>query len=204
VTTLLGSVAAYTVILVLLVAAAGHIASPATLSRAVATHGVFGWPVAVTAAVIGAETGLAVTGVLALSGPVGWLRFAVLATSAVLFASYSGYTQRVRRIRPDAPCGCSRHDLPVTGWVVIRGYLLAGTAYLGAVTSDSVLTLDQPGPPLAIVLLAAATFTALLWHLPVAMHNPALHTPAMHNPAMPVGSTTAGHPHHTRTGEGTA
>ena len=48
---LLGSVAAYTVIFVLLIAAIGHLASPATLSRAVAAHGLFPWPVAIPAAV---------------------------------------------------------------------------------------------------------------------------------------------------------
>lgn len=191
-TTLLGSVAAYTVIFVLLVAAVGHLASPGALSRAVTAQGVSNSPVVLTVAVIVAETGLAVAGIVAVSvESVGWLRYLVLGTSAMLFASYSGYSQRVRRSRPDAPCGCSRHDLPATGWVVIRGYLLAGIACLGAVTSDSVLTLDQPGFSLAIALLAAATFGVLLWHLPAAMYNP-------------VASTDAGHPRHTRTGEGTA
>ncbi len=195
-TTLLGSVAAYTVVFVLLIAAVGHLASPATLLRAVTTHGVFDWPVVVTAAVIVAETGLAVTGIIAVSVPsVGWLRYPVLGISAVLFASYSGYSHLVRRSRPDAPCGCSRHDLPVTGWVVIRGCLLTGIAYLGAVTSDSVLTLDRPAVPLSVVLLAAATFSVLLWHLPAAMHiqpQAARHTAPQ--AAM----------HQARTGEGTA
>lgn len=193
-TTLLGSVAAYTVIFVLLVAAVGHLASPATLTRAVTAHGVFRWPVAVAAAVTLIEIGLAVAGIVAVSvQSVGWLRYPVFGTSAVLFASYSGYSHRVRRTRPDAPCGCSRHDLPVTGWVVIRGCLLAGIACLGAVTSDSVLTLDQPGLPLAIALLAAATFGVLLWHLPAAMY---------------LGPTAAphplGHPYQAHTGKGTA
>jgi hypothetical protein len=187
--TLLGSVAAYTVILVLLVAAVGHLASPGALSRAVAAHGMLRWPVAIATTVTLVEAGLAVAGVLALSGAVGWLRFPVLAGSALLFAGYAGYSQQVRRTRPGAPCGCSRHDLPVTGWVVLRGYLLAGIACLGAVTSDPVLTLDQPGPPLAVALFAAGTFTALLWHLPVAMHTA---TPA------------AGRSHQTRIREGVA
>lgn len=193
-TTLLGSVAAYAVVFVLLVAAVGHLASPTTLTRAVTAHGVFRWPVGVATAVTLIEIGLAVAGIVAMSvQSAGWLRLLVLGAGAVLFGSYSGYSQRVRRTRPDAPCGCSRHDLPVTGWVVIRGYLLAGTACLGAVTSDSVLTLDQSGLSLGVVLLAAATFGVLLWHLPAAMY---IRPTAAPHPA--------GHPHHAHTGKGTA
>lgn len=187
-TTLLGSVAAYTVIFVLLVAAAGHVVSPATLSRAVAAHGVFRWPVAVATAVTLVEAGLAVAGALAVSGQsTGWLRPPVLLASALLFAGYGGYSQQVRLTRPDTPCGCSRDDLPVTGWVVIRAYLLTGVASLGAVLSGPVLTLDRPGAPLAVALLAAGTFSAVLWHLPAAMYIP---TPA------------ARRPHQARTREG--
>ncbi len=193
-TTLLGSVAAYTVIVVLLTAAVGHLASPGRLFRAVVAQGEISSPVLATVAVIVTETGLAVTGIIAVSvESAGSLRHLVLITSAMLFANYSGYIWRVRRARPDAPCGCSRHDLPITGWVVIRSAVLAGIAFLGAVLSDPVLTLNQPGLSLAVVLLAAATFSVLLWHLPAAMHIPP--TAAPHR---------AGHPHLAHTGKGTA
>jgi hypothetical protein len=63
--------------------------------------------------------------------------------------------------------------------VVTRACLLAGVALLAAVLSGSVLTVDRPGTPLAVTLLAAAGFAALLWQLPAAMHLPAGRRPAM-------------------------
>lgn len=172
-TTLVGSVAAWTVLLVLLIAVAGHLASPTTLPRAVAAHGVLPRPMTVAAAVTLAEVSLVAAGAVAVSShSAGWLRFPAFAGSAALFAAYAGYTQHVRAIRPGTPCGCSRGELPVTGWVVARAYLLAGLALLAAVLSGSVLTVDRPGDPLVVVLLAATAFGALLWHLPAAMHLP--------------------------------
>jgi hypothetical protein len=173
VTTLLGGVSAYTVLLVLLIATVGHLASPTTLPRAVAAHGVLPGPAVVGVAVTLAEAGLVVAGALAVSTPSGdWLRLPVFAGSALLFAGYGGYSQHVRAERPGTPCGCSTAELPVTGWVVTRAYLLAGVALLAAGLAGSVPPLDRPGLPLAVTLLAAAGFATLLWHLPTAMYLP--------------------------------
>jgi hypothetical protein len=45
-------------------------------------------------------------------------------------------------------------------------------ALIGSLLSGAAMPVGQGGTSLAIVLLAAATFTALLAHLPAAMHDP--------------------------------
>jgi len=180
VATLLGSVAAFTVVLVLLIATVERFVSPNSLPRAVAAHRILPRPAAVAAAVTLMEAGLAAAGAVAVAMPPGgWLRPPVFGGAALLFAGYAGYSQRVRVSRPGTPCGCSGGELPVTGWVVTRACLLAGVALLAAVLSGSVLTVDRPGTPLAVTLLAAAGFAVLLWQLPAAMHLPAGRRPAM-------------------------
>lgn len=171
-TALLAGVAAYTVLFTLLVACAEHLSRPTALAAAVAAHRVLPAPVPVAAAVIAAEGLLAGTGLVASLDGGGPLT-AVLAASAALFVLYAGYGRRVLATGRTGPCGCSRIELPMTGWVVARAAILAGLALLGALLSGSVPPLGRADATHAVVPLAAATFTTLLWHLPAAMHVPA-------------------------------
>lgn len=170
---LVASVAAYTVLLTLLLAGGEHLSKPATLSTALAAHRVLPAPSAVAAVVIAAEGLLGAAGVVALlRDDGGRLLAVVLAGSAALLATYAGYAGRVRSTGRAVPCGCSRLEQPMTGWVVARAATLAGLALAGSLLSGAVVPLGRPGTSLTIVLLAAATFTALLAHLPAAMHDP--------------------------------
>ncbi|MDO3703065.1 hypothetical protein Q3W71_15450 [Micromonospora sp. C28SCA-DRY-2] len=172
-TALVAGVGAYTVLLTLLVAGGEHLTRPAVLSAALAAQRVVPAPSAVAAAVIAAEGLLGVAGVVALlRDDGGRLLGPVLAGSAALLATYAGYGWYLRSTGRSVPCGCSRVELPMTGWVVARAAVLAGLALTGSLLSGAVAPLARPGTELLVVLLAAATFTALLAHLPAAMHDP--------------------------------
>jgi hypothetical protein len=172
---LVSSIAAYTVLFVLLVAGAAHLSRPGSLRRAVAVHGLLpASPVA--AVVITSEGVLGGAGIAALTTGGGARPLtASMAGSGLLFVLFGCYGWYVRSTGRGGPCGCSRGELPMTGWVVVRAFALAGLALVGLLLADSVLPADRPGAALTIVLLAAATFASLLWQLPAAMHDP---TPA--------------------------
>ncbi|HEX5597260.1 MAG TPA: MauE/DoxX family redox-associated membrane protein [Micromonosporaceae bacterium] len=177
---LMASVAAYTVLLTLLVAGGEHLSKPAALSTALAAHRVVPAPSTVAAVVIAAEGLLGAAGLLALlRDDGGRLLGAVLAGSAALLTTYAVYGLYVRSTGRTVPCGCSRVELPMTGWVVARAFTLAGMALVGSLLSGAVVPLGQAGTSLTIVLLAAAAFAALLAHLPAAMHDPAPDQPAV-------------------------
>ncbi len=170
---LLASVAAYTVLLTLLTACGEHLSKPATLSAALAAHRVVPAPSTVAAVVIATEGLLGAAGVVALlRADGGRLLGVVLAGAAALFAAYAGYGRYVRSTGRAVPCGCSRVELPMSGWVVARAGTLAGMALVGSLLSGAVVPVGRFGTTLTIVLLAAATFAALLAHLPAAMHDP--------------------------------
>ncbi|WDZ82935.1 MauE/DoxX family redox-associated membrane protein [Micromonospora cathayae] len=170
---LLGSVAAYTVVATLLVTGVGHLTRPAALTRALAAHRVLPAPAAVAGLVVTAELLLAGAGVVALRGDDGRaLRIAVGVAAAGLLGLYAGYGRHVLSTGRTGPCGCSRRELPMSGWVVARAAVLSGLALLGAVLSGSVLGWGRLAADLAVVLLAAATFTVGLWQLPAAMYHP--------------------------------
>ena len=170
---LLASVAAYTVLLTLLVACGEHLSKPAGLATALAAHRVIPASSIVAALVIATEGLLGAVGVVALLRDGGSrLLTVVLAGSVALFGAYAAYGQYVRSAGRAVPCGCSRAEVPMTGWVVARASALAGTALVGSLRSDAVVPVGRAGTELTIVVLAAATFTALLTHLPVAMHDP--------------------------------
>lgn len=184
---LLASVAAYTVLFTMLVACAEHLAEPAALSRALVAHWVIpAAPRAVAAAVIACEGLLGAAGIVTLLGDGGGPLVAALAGSCALLALYGCYGLYLRSTGRAGPCGCSRLELPMTGWVVARAFVLAGLALVALAGSGSIVALTGAGPTLAIVLPAAATFTLLLWHLPAAMHQaPAVHqTAAVHQAAL--------------------
>jgi len=171
----LGSVAGYAVLLTLVCAGAGHLARPGTLRSALVTHGVLPVPGLVAVAVPVVELGLGAAGVAGLfDRPV--LLAVALAGAAVLLAGYAGYGWRVLAAGSGGPCGCSRHELPMSGWVLARAGGLAGLAVLGLTLTGSVLSPRAVDSRFSLVLLAAATFSLLLWQLPAAMYDP---TPAV-------------------------
>jgi hypothetical protein len=173
-TALVAGVAAYTVLSTLLIACAVHLTRPSALLRAMKAHRVLPAPPVVAAVVTAGEGVLGGAGAAALvQGDGGALLAATLAGSVLLLALFGGYGWHVRAIGRSGPCGCSRAPLPMTGWVVARAFALAGLALTGLVLSDAVVPLTRPGTVLVVVLLAAATFTCLLWQLPAAMHDPA-------------------------------
>jgi hypothetical protein len=169
---LLGSVAAYTVVATLLVSSAAHLSRPAALTRALAAHRVLPAPAAVAGLVVTAELLLAGAGVVALHTDGRGLRLAVGLGAAALLGLYAGYGRHVLATGGTGPCGCSRTELPMSGWVVTRAAVLAVLALVGAALSDAVVGWGRVDADLAVVLLAAATFTVGLWHLPSAMHHP--------------------------------
>lgn len=169
---LLASVAAHTVVLTLLVATVEHLSRPTALARALAAHRVVPAPGPVAVAVVAAEGLLAGTGLVALHADAGrGARVAVLLGSAVLLGLYAGYGRHLLSTGRGGPCGCSRLELPTTGPVVARSAVLAGLALVGLAGSGSIVGWSSGGTDLAVVLLAAATFTTLLWHLPAALHQ---------------------------------
>ena len=171
---LLASVAAYTVLFTLLIAGAEHLSRPAALAEALAAHRVLPAPVTVAALAIGSEGLLAGTGIVALLYDSGeGLLIAVLVGSVALLGLYAGYGLYLRSTGRTGSCGCSRVELPMTGWVVARASSLAGLALVALFLSGSIIPANRLDASLAVVLLASATFTALLWHLPAAMYEPA-------------------------------
>ncbi|BCL12302.1 MauE/DoxX family redox-associated membrane protein [Micromonospora sagamiensis] len=171
---LLASVSTYTVVFTLLAATAEHLSRPGALARAVAAHRVLPAPAAVAGLVVAAEGILAGTGIVALHGDDHRaLRVTFLLGGAALLGLYAGYGHHLLSTGRTGPCGCSRLELPMTGWVVARAAVLAGLALTGLAGSGSVVGWDRTDASLAVVLLASATFATLLWHLPSAMHHPA-------------------------------
>ncbi len=169
---LLASVAAYTVLFTMLLACAEHLAEPSALSRALAAHKVIPAAGPVAAMVISGEGLLGATGIVAALGGGGRPLAAIMAGCCALLAVYGCYGLLLRLLGRSGACGCSRLELPMTGWVVARAAILAGLALLALMRAGSIFPLTRPGAALAIVLAAAATFTLLLWHLPAAMHEP--------------------------------
>jgi hypothetical protein len=173
VSVLAAGVAAYTVLATLLVACAAHLSRPSALARALAAHRVLPAPALTAAEVTAAEGLLGGAGCVALvtSGRETLLA-AALAGAAVLLALFAGYGWYVLATGRTGPCGCSRAELPMTGWVVARAFALAALALLGFLLAGSVPPLHRLDAELTVVLLAAATFSCLLWQLPAAMAQP--------------------------------
>lgn len=192
---LLGSVATYTVLFTLLVASVEHLSRPAALAGALAAHRVLPAPVPVAVLVVASEALLAGTGIVALLRDGGGsLLTAALAGSFALLGLYAGYGLHLMSTGRTGPCGCSRVELPMTGWVVARAAALAGLALVGILLSGSVVAPERTGTPLAVVLLASVTFTALLWHLPAAMYDPTAATAGRSRTVPSIGRTEGGLP----------
>ncbi len=165
---MIGTAGAYAVAGTLLATGVGHLSAPAALPGALRAHGLLPAPALVAAAVTAAELGLGGAAVIGLAGGGG--ARGPLAGCAGLLALLAAYAAWVVRRRGGGPCGCSRADLPMTGWVGARAAALAGLALAGAATAGPV----PPAAELPIVLLAAAALACLLWQLPAAMHDPAI------------------------------
>ncbi|MGW1061328.1 MauE/DoxX family redox-associated membrane protein [Micromonospora rubida] len=192
---LLGSVAAYTVLFTLLVSTAEHLSRPAALAEALAAHRVLPAPVVVAALAIASEGLLAGAGIVALLHDSGaGLLIAVLVGGGALLGLYAGYGLHLMSTGRTGSCGCSRVELPMTGWVVARAATLAGLALVAVLLSGSIIPADRADASLAVVLLASATFTALLWHLPAAMYEPATARAARPTSARSIRTTEGGLP----------
>ncbi|WP_433349813.1 MauE/DoxX family redox-associated membrane protein [Micromonospora sp. CA-111912] len=192
---LLSSVAAYTVLFTLLVSTAEHLSRPAALAEALAAHRVLPAPVAVAALTIASEGLLAGAGIVALLLDSGaGLLIAVLVGGAALLGLYAGYGLYLMSTGRTGSCGCSRVELPMTGWVVARASILAGLALVALFLSGSIVPANRIDASLAVVLLASATFTALLWHLPAAMYEPATAPAERPTYARSIGMTKGGLP----------
>ncbi|WP_130799383.1 MauE/DoxX family redox-associated membrane protein [Streptomyces otsuchiensis] len=174
-TVLAASMATGIVVLVLAAAAAGHLARPSHLTDAVRGHRVLGAALAPAAAggAIAAEALLAAGGVTAvLLGHRGALA-GVLTGAAALFGCYTLYAWRALASAPaGTPCGCSRTELPVSGWVVGRAALLAGTAAGGAALVAAGAAAPAGPAEHTLTALAAATCALLVWQLPAAAYQP--------------------------------
>lgn len=164
------SVAAYVVLLVLVIAVAERVRTPGALPAALFAHRVVPpravRPVAVV--VTAAEAVLAVllvAGLLRAAGPSP----VVLSGAALLFGGYGGYAWHVTAGGRGGPCGCGGAEVPMGHWVTGRAFALAALAVVAAAAQDVVLPLTRFDAELLVVLLAAATIGTLLWHLPAAM-----------------------------------
>lgn len=172
---LLGTVATAVVLLVLLAACAAHLSRPSTLTGALRAHRTLpGRTVPLAAgAVTAAEGVLGAAGVAALLGGHRLGLTVALSCAAVLFSCYALYTRHTLAHARGGPCGCSRTEVPLSGWIAGRAWAFALLALLAAVTAAG------PGKPpegvaeTATAALATLTFGALLWVLPTAMTQPA-------------------------------
>lgn len=170
---LLGSVAAWTVLLTLLVALIDRATAPSALPRALAAHGVLPAPAAFAAAVTAAEALLCGAGLVGLASGHGRALPAALAGSALLFAGHAAYGWHVWSSRRPGSCGCTRWETPTSGWTVSRAGALAALALVALTLSGSIMGPGRIGADLVVAAVAAAVFTTLLWILPLAMREPA-------------------------------
>jgi hypothetical protein len=164
------SVAAYVVLLVLVIAVVERVRTPGALPAALTAHRVVPpravRPVAVVVTAVEAVLAvLLLVGLTRAAGPAPL----VLAGAAALFASYGGYAWHVTASGRGGPCGCGGAEVPMGHWVTGRAGVLAALAVVAAVAHDVVAPLASFDARLLVVLLASATIGTLLWHLPAAM-----------------------------------
>ena len=175
--TLSTAVAAGVVLLVLLAGCAAHLSRPTALPAALRAHGVLPAPVVPAAAVAvpAAEGLLGLAGAAALLAGSRDGLVLVLAAAAGLFGLYAGYSRHaLGRAPAGAPCGCSRTEVPLTGWVAGRALALAALAAAAALLAGPAAALPPSGAAEStLVLLAAPSCALLLWALPLALHQPA-------------------------------
>lgn len=172
--TLLGTVATAVVLLILLAGCAAHLTRPTALPDALHAHGVLperAVRLAAGATVL-AEGLLGAAGTAALLGRQRPALAAVLGASAVLFTCYALYTRHALATGRGGPCGCSRADVPLSGWVVGRAWTFAALALGAAVLVAGPATPPTGPAEVATATLVALAFAVLLWVLPAAMTQP--------------------------------
>jgi methylamine utilization protein MauE len=169
----LTSVAANAVCFVLLIACAEHLRTPRALPAALAAHktvpGRFVRPLSLAVTTLEGLLGV-VIGLLILTEGSARVLTATLAAAAALFTVYTAYTWRL--VGRAVPCGCSRTDALISGWVVVRAAALAVLAAGAAIGAQSVVAPPESAARFAEVAIAGAAFAVLLWVLPEAMLDP--------------------------------
>ncbi|WP_049565301.1 MauE/DoxX family redox-associated membrane protein [Streptomyces sp. SBT349] len=183
-TTLLGAVTTGVVLLVLLAGCAAHLSRPAALPAALAAHRVLparAVPLAAGAVTL-AEGLLGAAGTAALLGRHRLGLTVVLAAAAALFTCYALYTRHTLATGRGGPCGCSRAEVPLSGWVVGRAWAFALLALGGALVATGPGTPPEGAAEATTAALAALTFAALLWVLPTAMAQQAGPVKGGHQP----------------------
>jgi hypothetical protein len=163
---MLSGCAAVAVTLVLLGGAIGHLVRPDVLLGGLRAHGVVPGalirPVAM--AVPAGEIVPALVAVHALlTGGADGLRLAMICAGALL-CCYAVYSLYVARTRDDVPCGCSATQTPMSGWIAARALALAGLAGVALAQAGPAVSAD--GADLAVVILAGATISIVLWESP--------------------------------------
>ncbi|SOD64367.1 hypothetical protein SAMN06297387_11691 [Streptomyces zhaozhouensis] len=199
-TPLLAAVATGVTLLALLAGCAAHLSRPRTLPDALTAHGLLPRRAVVPAAraVTAAEGLLVLAGTTALLTSERALLAAVLTTATALFTSYALYTRRALAHGRGGPCGCSRAEVPLSGWVVGRAWAFAASALLGAALAAGSAAPPEGAARWAVAALAASALTALLWTLPAAMVSPDAgrqghHRPPPHpSPARPLAAAEGG------------
>lgn len=159
----------------LLTGCAAHVAGPGALRDALRLHRVLprrAVPVVTVAAPV-AEGLLGAAGLAAVAGGSRTGVVLVMAASALLFGTYAGYLRYVLSTGRGGPCGCSRTDIPISGWAAGRALVYALLATVGGLLAESAVPLLTDPAELITVTVAALTFTGLLWFLPLALHDPA-------------------------------
>lgn len=167
----LGPVAALASFGALLAAGIFHLKSPGRMRKELAQQALWPRPVVpvVLFAVVAAEIVIGAGGLVALFGETRSLTAAIAQFSAVIaYLSLTAYGLALLRWRPGAPCGCGSASQPVSGWTVARSATL-GVLALVALRAGSITVPSESPYRLSVLLLAATTFTILIWQLPRAM-----------------------------------
>jgi hypothetical protein len=143
----------------------------------------------VAVVVVGTELVLGVAGAAALILPNGSAPSnlgptpMMLAVSA-MYIAFTIYGMILLRRRPGAPCGCSASGSTANVWVPVRSALVATICLLPAAVPDRLVPAAGM-PRFVVALLAAASFVALLWNLPAALHDPHQRESSRDIPALP-------------------
>jgi hypothetical protein len=165
VVTFLVPVATGIVLLSLLAGCASQLSRPTALPAALRTHRILPSRavLAVSVAVLCAEGVLGAVGTAALLTGDRPALTAVLVAGAGLFAAYAAYSRyAVATGRAGQPCGCSRSQVPLSGWVAGRALALAVLALSAAllVGAGDATPLPADSAERAVVLLATLACAA--------------------------------------------
>jgi hypothetical protein len=125
----------------------------------------------VAGAVAGAELAIGAAGVAAaiLVGKQAQL-FAFAA--GALFIAFTVYAAVLLRRGGASPCGCAAADYPVNIWVVVRAAVLAVASIAAAAAPHFVAIAAMSASDAAVALVAALTFSILVWVFPDALADP--------------------------------